>query len=240
MKSCHTTREIKVDSSPTLVPETPSLLKKQDSPPKNIALMGNPSAGKSAMFSQMTGVTVVISNIPQTTVMVQKGLSQINGHKVLIYDLPGVYSITAVTEDEAATYAGIPYALSICLISVILIVASGGLLKSVVPGRTAGLVLEIPLIRRPALVPIVKKTWLRMKEFLYIAVPLLIAGSIIFGWLDLTGLSRLVEGPMAPITVGILGLPAFTGICLIYSVLRKEMALEMLAIASEPSYLAPL
>ena len=103
MKSRHTTREIKVDSSPTPMPETPSLLKKQDIPPKNVALMGNPSAGKSAMFSQMTGVTVVISNIPQTTVMVQKGLSQINGHKVLIYDLPGVYSITAVTEDEAAT-----------------------------------------------------------------------------------------------------------------------------------------
>jgi len=50
--------------------------------------------------------------------------------------------------------------------------------------------------------------------------------------LDLTGLSKLIEGPMAPITVGILGLPAFTGICLIYGVLRKEMALEMLAIAS--------
>ena len=602
MKSCHTNRDIKVDSSPTLMPETPSLFEKQDIPPKNVALIGNPSAGKSAMFSQMTGVTVVISNIPQTTVMVQKGLSQINGHKVLIYDLPGVYSVTAVTEDEAATkeflinthldavidivdatrlernlyltlqllelglpvvvalnqvdllktldldievgslenelgvkvvptvatqgegvhatleaayklapaeqkpsyrqtnydghveraleaiiprlpeanvpkrgfavrllegdkdfeskvdegtltfvkrvrdeiqqahneditvtiargrhstadlianavlvkkvhkptfaekfgdiatrpqtgypllflliggmlalifyvggylsnlittffedivfppvygvldaqvvnvfiasaikstllavaaaaaiaipyillffiflailedvgylprvatlldrqahalglhgrslipllfgygcsvpaimatralptkkeriittilitmipcsarsaiilgvaatYAGIPYALSIYLISVVLIVASGRLLRSVVPGKTAGLVLEIPLIRKPALVPIVKKTWLRMKEFLYIAVPLLIAGSIIFGWLDLTGTSKLIEGPMAPITVGILGLPAFTGICLVYGILRKEMALEMLAIAS--------
>lgn len=584
------------------MPETPSLLKKQDTPPKNVALMGNPSAGKSAMFSQMTGVTVVISNIPQTTVMVQKGLSQINGHKILIYDLPGVYSITAVTEDEAATkeflvntpldavidivdatrlernlyltlqllelglpvvvalnqvdllktldldidvgtlekelgvkvvptvatqgegvhatleaayklapaerktayrqikyddhveraleaiipllpeanvpkrgfavrllegdkdfeskadtetltfvkglrdeiqqahneditvsiargqhstadlianavlvrkvhkptfaekfgdmatrpqtgypllflliggmlalifyvggylsdlittffedvvfppiygildaqvanvfitsalkstllaiaaaaaiaipyillffiflailedvgylprvatlldrqahvlglhgrslipllfgygcsvpaimatralptkkeriittilitmipcsarsaiilgvaatYAGVPYALAIYLITVVLVVASGRMLRSIVPGTTAGLVLEIPLIRRPALVPIVKKTWMRMKEFLYIAIPFLIAGSIIFGWLDLTGTSRLIEGPMAPITVGILGLPAFTGICLIYGVLRKEMAMEMLAIAS--------
>ncbi|HXY87525.1 MAG TPA: ferrous iron transport protein B [Candidatus Acidoferrales bacterium] len=602
MKSCHTTKETKADYSPTHVLKTSSLLKKQESPPKKIALMGNPSAGKSAMFSQMTGVTVIISNIPQTTVMVQQGLSQINGHKVLIYDLPGVYSVTAATEDEAATkeflistpldavidivdatrlernlyltlqllelglpivvalnqvdllktldldidvdglekelgakvvptiatqgegvhatleaaynlapakrkttyrkidyddhverafeeiipllpetsvpkrgfaarllegdkdfeskvdestlkivkglrdevqqahnediavtiargrhstadliatavlvkkihkptfaekfgdiatrprtgypllfllvggmlalifyvggflsdlitaffedtvfppiygiinaqivnvfitsaikstllaiaaaaaiaipyilvffiflailedvgylprvatlldrqahllglhgrslipllfgygcsvpaimatralptkkeriittilitmipcsarsaiilgvaatYAGVPYALAIYLISLVLIVASGRMLKSVVPGRTAGLVLEIPLIRRPALVPIIKKTWLRMKEFLYIAIPLLIAGSIIFGWLDLTGFSRLIEGPMTPITVGVLGLPAFTAICLIYGVLRKEMAIEMLAIAS--------
>jgi ferrous iron transport protein B len=139
---------------------------------------------------------------------------------------------TAIILGVAATYAGIPYALAIYLISFVLIIVSGRLLRSAVPGRTPGLVLEIPLIRRPAIVPILKKTWLRMKDFLWIAVPLLIAGSILFGWLDLTGLSRFIEAPMAPITVGMLGLPAFTSICLIYGVLRKEMAVEMLAIAS--------
>jgi ferrous iron transport protein B len=139
---------------------------------------------------------------------------------------------TAIILGVAATYAGIQYALAIYLISFVLVIASGRLLRSTVPGRTAGLVLEIPLIRRPALVPILKKTWLRMTEFLYIAVPLLIIGSIVFGWLDVTGLSQFIEGPMTPITVGILGLPSFTAICLIYGVLRKEMAVEMLAIAS--------
>ena len=139
---------------------------------------------------------------------------------------------TAIILGVAATYAGVQYALAIYLISFVLIIASGRLLRATVPGRTPGLVLEIPLIRRPALVPILKKTWLRMREFLYIAVPLLVVGSIIFGWLDLTGLSRFIEAPMAPITVGLLGLPAFTAICLIYGVLRKEMAVEMLAIAS--------
>ncbi len=139
---------------------------------------------------------------------------------------------TAIILGVAATYAGIPYALAIYLISFALIIASGRLLRSTVPGRTPGLVLEIPLVRRPELVPVLKKTWLRMKEFIYIAVPLLVVGSIVFGWLELTGLSRFIEAPMAPITVGILGLPAFTGICLLYGVLRKEMAMEMLAIAS--------
>jgi ferrous iron transport protein B len=139
---------------------------------------------------------------------------------------------TAIILGVAATYAGIPYALAIYLISFVLIIASGRLLRSTIKGRSPGLVLEIPLVRRPALIPILKKTWLRMKEFLYIAVPLLVIGSIVFGWLELTGIDRLIEAPMAPITVGILGLPAFTSICLLYGVLRKEMALEMLAIAS--------
>ena len=71
--------------------------------PKGIALIGNPSAGKSAMFSQMTGVNVIISNIPQTTVMVQQGLTRLHDHDIIVYDLPGVYSVTSVTEDEAAT-----------------------------------------------------------------------------------------------------------------------------------------
>src|SRR5664279_521184 len=71
--------------------------------PKKLALIGNPSAGKSAMFSQMTGINVIISNIPQTTVMVQQGLTRLHGHDVLVYDLPGVYSVTSVSEDEAAT-----------------------------------------------------------------------------------------------------------------------------------------
>jgi ferrous iron transport protein B len=139
---------------------------------------------------------------------------------------------TAIILGVAATYAGVSYALAIYLISFVLIIASGRLLRSTIPGRTPGLVLEIPLVRKPALVPILKKTWLRMKEFLWIAVPLLVAGSILFGWLELTGLSRFIEAPMAPITVGILGIPAFTSICLIYGILRKEMAMEMLAIAS--------
>ena len=47
----------------------------------------------------------------------------------------------------------VQYALAIYLISFVLIIASGRLLRATVPGRTAGLVLEIPLIRRPALVP---------------------------------------------------------------------------------------
>jgi len=55
------------------------------------------------MFSQMTGINVIISNIPQTTVMVQQGLTHLHGHDIIVYDLPGVYSITSVTEDEAAT-----------------------------------------------------------------------------------------------------------------------------------------
>ncbi|MGZ4931906.1 MAG: ferrous iron transport protein B [Halobacteriota archaeon] len=139
---------------------------------------------------------------------------------------------SAIIFGVVATYAGIVYAAAIYVISLVLIVITGRTLRSVVPGRTMGLVIEMPYVRGPRLVPILKKTWLRMKDFIYIAMPLIVAGSVIFGLLNVTGLLKLVEGPLAPITVGILGLPAFASIALVYGILRKEMAVEMLAIAA--------
>ncbi len=139
---------------------------------------------------------------------------------------------SAIIFGVVATYAGIAYALSIYVISLALIVITGRSLRSVVPGRTMGLVIEMPYVRGPRLVPILTKTWLRMKDFIYIALPLIVVGSVIFGVLNITGLLRLVEVPLAPITVGLLGLPAFASIAFVYGILRKEMAVEMLAIAA--------
>ncbi len=139
---------------------------------------------------------------------------------------------SAIIFGVVATYAGIIYALAIYAISLVLIVITGRTLRSVVPGRTTGLVVEMPYMQRPRAVPILKKTWLRMKDFIYIALPLIVVGSIIFGLLNITGLLQLVEGPLAPITVGLLGLPAFASIAFVYGILRKEMAVEMLAISA--------
>ncbi len=95
-----------------------------------------------------------------------------------------------------------------------------------------GLVIEMPYIRAPRFVPILNKTRLRMKDFIYIAMPLIVVRSVIFGLLNVTGLLQLVVGPLAPITVGILGLPAFASFAFVYGILRKEVAVEMLAIAA--------
>ena len=72
------------------------------------------------------------------------------------------------------------------------------------------------------------QTWSRLKEFIWIAAPLVIvSGVIIKGVYEAGWLSAMANG-LYPITVKWLGLPLMTGIVLIFGVLRKELILVML------------
>ena len=77
---------------------------------------------------------------------------------------------------------------------------------------------------------IVKKTWFRMKGFVYVAFPILIVGSSILGVVDELGLLAVFEDMLRPVFVGFLGLPAYAATAFIFGILRKEMALEILAV----------
>ncbi len=67
---------------------------------KKIFLIGNPNVGKSVVFSRLTGVNVITSNYPGTTVEVTKGyLRQSNG-EVEVVDLPGTYSLEPSSKAE--------------------------------------------------------------------------------------------------------------------------------------------
>lgn len=60
---------------------------------KKIYLIGNPNVGKSVVFSRLTGVHVISSNYPGTTVEFIKGYLSIGGEKIEVVDLPGTYSL---------------------------------------------------------------------------------------------------------------------------------------------------
>lgn len=59
-----------------------------------LLLMGNPNVGKSSIFSRITGVNVVASNYPGTTVEFTEGKLDYKGHKMDVIDVPGVYSLS--------------------------------------------------------------------------------------------------------------------------------------------------
>ena len=71
---------------------------------KKIFLIGNPNVGKSALFSRLTGVRVVASNYPGTTVEYSKGYLRIHGNKTEVVDIPGTYSLLPSSKaEEVAT-----------------------------------------------------------------------------------------------------------------------------------------
>ncbi|MDI6729949.1 MAG: ferrous iron transporter B [Candidatus Altarchaeum sp.] len=68
-----------------------------------ILLIGNPNVGKSAIFNRLTGLDVIVSNYPGTTVDFTKGSVRIDGKIYELIDTPGTYSIEPTCEAEEVT-----------------------------------------------------------------------------------------------------------------------------------------
>ncbi|WP_425228604.1 ferrous iron transporter B [Sphingomonas sp.] len=69
-----------------------------------IALVGNPNAGKTALFNALTGARQKVGNYPGVTVERHAGRWALDdGRPVELVDLPGAYSLDPSSPDEAVT-----------------------------------------------------------------------------------------------------------------------------------------
>jgi len=67
-----------------------------------IALVGNPNSGKTTIFNALTGLRQKVGNYPGVTVEKKEGTLKFHhGHKASVLDLPGLYSLTPRSPDEA-------------------------------------------------------------------------------------------------------------------------------------------
>jgi ferrous iron transport protein B len=136
----------------------------------------------------------------------------------------------AVIMGGVARYVGVGPALLLLGMIFVVVIAAGLLLNKIMPGESAGLVMEMFPFRRPSLVTVLKKTWQRLKDFLYIAAPLIVVGSFILGLLYESGWIFKMTTPLKPFTEWWLGVPAVAGLALIFAFLRKELALALLLV----------
>lgn len=65
-----------------------------------VALIGNPNTGKSVIFNSLTGLKQHTGNWPGKTVEKKEGYYVHDGYEFEVIDLPGVYSLSAMSEDE--------------------------------------------------------------------------------------------------------------------------------------------
>ncbi|USU11057.1 ferrous iron transporter B [Sphingomonadaceae bacterium OTU29THOMA1] len=69
-----------------------------------VALVGNPNAGKSALFNALTGARQKVGNYPGVTVERHSGrLVMDDGRPIELIDLPGAYSLEPSSPDERVT-----------------------------------------------------------------------------------------------------------------------------------------
>ena len=124
-------------------------------------------------------------------------------------------------------FLGPHLAFLIYVINIVVIAAAGKALTVLFPRVTPGLILEIPSYKVPSLRVVASKVWLRIREFIVYAFPILIAGSLVMGLLEYANWDHYLNLAVSPITWS-LGLPLALGIPLIFGVFRKELSLMML------------
>ncbi|MBN1151152.1 ferrous iron transport protein B [candidate division WOR-3 bacterium] len=100
-------------------------------------------------------------------------------------------------------------------------------LKKVLRIKKEPLLIELPPYRVPLLKNIMIKSWIRMKDFIYLVIPLLALGGIIYALFDTMNLTEKIANPFSPIT-GWLGLPKETIIPLLFGFFQKDLTATML------------
>jgi len=118
-------------------------------------------------------------------------------------------------------------ALAIYALNIAVIAISGRILSIILPEVSPGMIMEIPVYHLPSIRTTLAKSWYRIREFIVIAWPMLIVGSVILSMMEFWGMDRLLNAMLWPITY-ILGLPEAVGTTLIFGILRKELSMIML------------
>jgi ferrous iron transport protein B len=135
---------------------------------------------------------------------------------------------TSVVLGLVGAFVGWQWAVGLLFFQFLLIFIIGLILNRFIPSTSPGIIMEIPEYRLPNLKIVWRQAWYRFKDFLSLGVPLIVAGSLVIETLHVFNILDHVTNALAPLTVSWLGLPAFTGVVLIFGILRKEANLALL------------
>ncbi len=100
-------------------------------------------------------------------------------------------------------------------------------IKTIFQIKNEPLILELPSYRKPLAKNVFVKGWIRMKDFVYIVIPLLALGGIAYGILKILNITDTIVEPLSPITLW-LGLPPVMIIPLVFGFLQKDLTGAML------------
>lgn len=102
------------------------------------------------------------------------------------------------------------------------------LLKLLMKGKLEPMLIELPPYRRPIINNVFSKSWLRMKGFVKVVIPLLMAGGIIYSILNQLGVTGYFIAPFSPIMMFLFNLPGETAIPLLFGFVQKDLTGAML------------
>ncbi len=152
----------------------------------------------------------------------------------LILVLAPCISQTAMIISILSPY-GVKYMLLVFAILFVNGILIGTILNRLMKGETPELFMEIPSWQIPQWRPLLRKLWIRMKEYLGDALPLILLGILFVDLMQLAGITAWIAKISRYPVEYILGLPSETTSVLILGFLRKDVSIALL----EPFHLAP-
>ncbi len=147
---------------------------------------------------------------------------------VVLFTVIPCSSRTAIILGVVGHFAGIFPALGIYLLSLLLLIGIGFVSRLGALNPPSPLLLELPPYRRPMIQSVITKSWLRMRTFVYVVIPLLILGGASYGLLQSFHLEGVLFNPLRFLTVGWLHLPKEAIAPLVYGFLQKDLTPAML------------
>jgi ferrous iron transport protein B len=135
---------------------------------------------------------------------------------------------TSVVLGLVGAFVGWYWAVAIFTLQFAIIFLLGRVLNKLHPSTSPGIIMEIPEYRLPSAKVVWSQAWYRFKDFLTLGVPLIVIGSALIETLRVFNIIDHLTSALTPLTVTWLGLPAFTGVLLIFGILRKEANLALL------------
>jgi Fe2+ transport system protein B len=148
---------------------------------------------------------------------------------ILMTTLVPCSAVTVVVMGLVGRYLGISWVIGLYLFALLIAFILGSIASRILPGVPVELIMEMPSYKVPSLKTILTMTWIRLREYLEIATPLIIIMGALVKALEILGLLDVISNALSPITSSWLGLPKETGVLLILGVLRKELILTTLA-----------
>ena len=152
----------------------------------------------------------------------------------LILVLAPCISQTAMIISILSPY-GLEYMLIVFFALFINGILAGTVLNKLMKGETPELFMEIPSWQIPQLRPLLRKLWIRMREYLFDALPLILFGVLFVDLMQFSGLTDWIAKIARYPVEFVLGLPADTTPLLILGFLRKDISIALL----EPFNLPP-
>jgi len=148
---------------------------------------------------------------------------------ILMTTLVPCSAVTVVVMGLVGRYFGVSWVIGLYLLTLLIAFILGSIASRILPGVHVELIMEMPSYKVPSIKTILTMTWIRLREYLEIAAPLIIAMGALVKVLEISGLLDLISSTLSPITSSWLGLPKETGVLLIFGILRKELILTTLA-----------